>query len=70
MDFNHPLAGETLHFVGEVLEVRDATDEEIAVVLNQHSCGGGCSSGDCGGCNGDCEQIGRASCRERVGQYV
>ena len=55
MDFNHPLAGENLHFIGEVLVVRDATEEEIAVVLNQHSCGGGCSSGDCGSCNCDCE---------------
>jgi len=30
MDFNHPLAGQELHFVGEVLEVRIATEEEIA----------------------------------------
>lgn len=30
MDFNHPLAGKNLHFSGEVLEVREATDEEIA----------------------------------------
>lgn len=30
MDFNHPLAGHDLHFVGEVLEVRDATSEEIS----------------------------------------
>ncbi len=29
MDFNHPLAGHDLHFVGEVLEVRDATPEEL-----------------------------------------
>jgi FKBP-type peptidyl-prolyl cis-trans isomerase SlyD len=29
MDFNHPLAGMDLHFVGEVLEVRDATQEEL-----------------------------------------
>ena len=29
MDFNHPLAGYDLHFVGEVLEVRDATPEEL-----------------------------------------
>jgi FKBP-type peptidyl-prolyl cis-trans isomerase SlyD len=30
MDFNHPLAGKDLHFKGEVLEVRDASEEEIA----------------------------------------
>ena len=30
MDFNHPLAGHDLHFTGEVLEVRHATDEELA----------------------------------------
>lgn len=30
MDFNHPLAGHQLHFSGEVIEVRDASEEEIA----------------------------------------
>lgn len=29
MDFNHPLAGEALRFSGEILEIRDATDEEL-----------------------------------------
>jgi FKBP-type peptidyl-prolyl cis-trans isomerase SlyD len=29
MDFNHPLAGHQLHFVGAVLEVREATEEEL-----------------------------------------
>lgn len=29
MDFNHPLAGYDLHFIGEVLDVRDATPEEL-----------------------------------------
>jgi FKBP-type peptidyl-prolyl cis-trans isomerase SlyD len=29
MDFNHPLAGHTLHFSGEVLEVRAASPEEL-----------------------------------------
>ena len=60
MDFNHPLAGEELHFVGEVLLVRDATEEELNP---KHSCGccSGCHGGDCssdsgcGGCNGGCE---------------
>jgi FKBP-type peptidyl-prolyl cis-trans isomerase SlyD len=30
MDFNHPLAGHDLHFVGEVLEVREATEDELS----------------------------------------
>ncbi len=30
MDFNHPLAGQDLHFAGEVLDVRPATADEIA----------------------------------------
>jgi FKBP-type peptidyl-prolyl cis-trans isomerase SlyD len=29
MDFNHPLAGYDLHFQGEVLDVREATQEEL-----------------------------------------
>ena len=28
MDFNHPLAGQELHFTGNILEVRDASLEE------------------------------------------
>ena len=30
VDTNHPLAGQTLHFEVEVLEVRDATEQELA----------------------------------------
>jgi FKBP-type peptidyl-prolyl cis-trans isomerase SlyD len=29
MDFNHPLAGYDLHFIGEILDVREATSEEL-----------------------------------------
>lgn len=30
VDFNHPLAGHALHFAGEIVEVREATAEEIS----------------------------------------
>lgn len=30
MDFNHPMAGKTLNFSGKILDVREATDEEIS----------------------------------------
>jgi len=30
VDANHPLAGETLHFDVEVLDIRDATEEELS----------------------------------------
>ncbi|MBL7903525.1 MAG: FKBP-type peptidyl-prolyl cis-trans isomerase [Bacteroidales bacterium] len=30
MDFNHPMAGKTLYFTGSILELRDATQEEIS----------------------------------------
>ncbi|NDW09200.1 peptidylprolyl isomerase [Dysgonomonas sp. 520] len=47
MDFNHPLAGENLHFTGKVIGVRDASAEEIAALFApQGGCGCGC--GDCG----------------------
>ncbi len=48
MDFNHPLAGETLHFSGEVIDVHEPTAEEIAAVSSQ-GCGCGCDS-----CESDC----------------
>jgi FKBP-type peptidyl-prolyl cis-trans isomerase SlyD len=30
MDFNHPLAGQVLHFKGEVVDVREASADEIS----------------------------------------
>lgn len=30
MDFNHPMAGQNLHFTVKVLDIREATPEEIA----------------------------------------
>lgn len=64
MDLNHPLAGDDLTFVGEVVESRPATNEEIQGTLNMMSGEGcGCGCGDCGddhecgdgcGCGGHC----------------
>ena len=58
MDLNHQMAGKTLHFKGEILTVREATEKELTEGLHGeyvHSCGcGGCHGhgGDCGGCEG------------------
>jgi FKBP-type peptidyl-prolyl cis-trans isomerase SlyD len=49
MDFNHPLAGETLHFEGKVINVHEPTAEEIAALTART---GGCDCG-CEGCE-DC----------------
>lgn len=58
MDFNHPLAGETLYFKGEVIDVHDPTAEEIAAMSSgggcncgSDNCGDDCNSGGCSGCN-------------------
>lgn len=53
MDFNHPMAGVNLFFSGRILDVRDATDEELAGLNSScATCGShtesGCSSGSCG----------------------
>ena len=56
MDFNHPLAGEDLLFTGEILDVRDATSEELnAAYSSGCGCGSGCGDGGCdsGGCESD-----------------
>ncbi|MCF8349543.1 MAG: FKBP-type peptidyl-prolyl cis-trans isomerase [Bacteroidales bacterium] len=46
MDFNHPLAGKDLLFSGEVLQVREAFEEELNMPEGC-SCGGNC------GCKGE-----------------
>lgn len=49
MDFNHPLAGETMHFKGNVIDVREATPEEIASLFTQNDGGcSGCADTSCG----------------------
>lgn len=59
LDFNHPLAGENLHYKGEVTLVREATEEELHPKHGCGGCGGGCGDHSCGegcceGCGGNC----------------
>ncbi len=51
MDFNHPLAGEKLFFKGDIIAVREATEDELVSCSSGGCDTGGCSSGGCGcGC--------------------
>lgn len=69
MDFNHPFAGKTVKYEGEIVEVRDATPEELKPVggcccghdhCGDGGCGDHCGDGGCGnddsksGCCGGC----------------
>lgn len=68
MDFNHPLAGEILHFEGTIVGARDASAAEIAALATGGGCdcsGGGCACSEGeddhghghshgGGCGGGC----------------
>lgn len=51
IDANHPLAGERLHFAVTVVDVREASAEELE---HGHVHGSGGCGGDCD-CDGDCE---------------
>ncbi|MCQ2310583.1 MAG: FKBP-type peptidyl-prolyl cis-trans isomerase [Paludibacteraceae bacterium] len=52
IDLNHPLAGENLHFVGSVLNVRDVTPAELEAIRHPHKCGH--CKGKCDECNNEC----------------
>ena len=51
MDFNHPMAGQDLYFTGSILDVRKATEEDMAK-FTHGGCGCGCGCGD--SCGDDC----------------
>lgn len=58
MDFNHMLAGADLNFAGEVVGVREASEEELA--HGHVHAEGGCGCGD-GGCGDGCGDEGCGS---------
>lgn len=51
MDFNHPMAGLNLFFAGKIIDVREATDNELAGTMNSCS---GCGTDAHSGCGGNC----------------
>src|SRR5450759_1298193 len=51
MDFNHPMAGLDLFFSGKIVEVREATEKELAATMNSCS---SCCSDEHSGCSGNC----------------
>jgi len=68
MDFNHPLAGETLNFTGKVLTVRESTPEEIAALFAPQGCGCGCGGhDDAEGCDCGSEKEAAGGCGSGCG---
>ena len=74
MDFNHPMAGKTLHFTGAVVSVRAATAKELEEGLHgeylpptekkhckKHGDGECCHKGDGEGC---CKEEGKGCCKD------
>ncbi|MDR0385835.1 MAG: FKBP-type peptidyl-prolyl cis-trans isomerase [Prevotellaceae bacterium] len=49
VNLNHPLAGNDLHFTGEIVAIREATPEELS---EDYHCGCDCCDDDC--CDDDC----------------
>lgn len=56
MDFNHPLAGEELHFIGTVIAVREPSEEEVKQFM-----GSGCGCGE-DGCESCGDEEGEGGC--------
>ena len=55
LDFNHPLAGEDLHFTGAVLSIREATEEELSHGhVHEHGHNHNHDEGDSCGCGSGC----------------
>jgi FKBP-type peptidyl-prolyl cis-trans isomerase SlyD len=57
IDLNHPRAGQDLHFVGMVVENREATSDELTGMVNMmagDSCGCGCCDCEDGSCGSGC----------------
>lgn len=71
VDTNHPMAGKTLNFVGEMIENRPATDDEVNALIKHMTggcggCGGHCGDGGCGDgdCGDGCGEGGCGHCHE------
>lgn len=73
MDFNHPMAGKTLHFTGKVESVREATEKELREGLHgeylppEEGCGhchGECHKDEDGCCHGEGECKEGCGCKE------
>ena len=70
MDFNHPMAGKTLHFTGKVESVREATEKELREGLHGEYLP---PEGGCGHCHGECHKDedgcchGEGECKEGCG---
>lgn len=54
MDFNHPMAGTTLFFKGEITGIREPSDAEMADV----------QAGSCSCCSGETDSCNEGSCGE------
>lgn len=69
MDFNHPMAGKTLHFTGKVESVREASEKELTEGLHgeylpREGCGCGHDGCDCGHDGCDCDS-GEGCCHKK-----